>query len=163
MKFTLNLSLELQSDSPQLSAESRCLIALTKYCNLKPGEDFYTNVYYSKLQTNQPNLTDKNFHAIISEEYPGLAFTVHNSDERTRSSTDCVLDIDLPSLIRKTEDADCSISITGLASLCRDIVKLACRIKPDNTKLENLLVNLKINLVYLIEIKTKIFCKGLQK
>ncbi len=154
--FTLNLNIELRTvsdaeDSLYLSPESRCLLAFTKYCHLKPNQDFYINIYYSKLKLQSLSIvTNTEFNTELCERlnrnYTGFNFNVYNSDEIQISCN--ILDIDLPSLTRKTDDAECNLSITGLASLCRDIVKLACRLQTNNKKIENLLVLKRIKLLF---------------
>ena len=176
MSFTLNLNLKFKwnsnfSDSLTLSAESLSIVSLIKLCHLKSGNEFHAKCYYSKskiidqipvdyFKLNQRN----NLHQFISEslinKYKNFHFQknqlldptkfnlqICDSDEISTSSD--ILDIDLPSLIRKT-DAHCNISITGLASLYRDIIKIANHLKP-NLKLENLLVLYLKNFIFLLD------------
>ena len=166
MKFYLNLNLEIKYDpgsnsrensfnrSIQLSSESLLIASLIKYCDVFSIEDFHCVCYYSKsnllknLQVNNENpdeeiknqSLDKHLNKFY-EENEHFNFVKFNFCD-TDSLTARYFDTTLPSLRRKF-DEKCYITITGLASLFRDLVKTAIRIKP-GFQFESLLVVLSI-------------------
>ena len=146
-------------DSLNFSSQSRAIISLVEYCQLKSGEDFKTVCYYSKSEIlNKINASCAEFKQeftkflidTLSNKYNQVHFTELNEgfelnkfnirlcDLDLIDSTDLIFDTVLPSLSREISDTS-NITITGLASLYRDIIKTACLLKP-SLKLGDLLV-----------------------
>lgn len=148
-------------DSLRISSESISIISLIEYCQLKPGVHLKFNFYYStskfleKIRTTHAELP-QNLHDCIIDtldnEYPRLDLK-HSAQLKDDSKNELntsvidldnisienyIFDTDLPSLKRKMNE-NCDITITGLASLYRDLIKIKHRLNPE-LNYENLLV-----------------------
>lgn len=159
MEFVLNLNLEIDSDdfsldlvnnfkkSIHLSTESSAILCLIEYCQLVSTRDFKCFCYYSKTRlindfnyVINDHLNDYNLNEYLNTKYNHLNATITDLDDCDSLETfdQDVRDTNLPSLKRKVND-ECTITITGLTSLFRDIIKIGHRLRPD-LRLENLLV-----------------------
>jgi hypothetical protein len=126
MKFILNLKFV---DS-KLTCESKAILCLIDYCDLKLNDDFDLNLYASE---------DSDF--TIEDELSQFKF--HKPDQKLECKNfmdGYVNDTNLPSLVRRINEADdCFITITGLASVFRDIIKITNNLRP-SFQFKNLLV-----------------------
>lgn len=191
MEFVLNLNLEIESSddfsldlvnnfkkSINLSSESLAILCLIDYCQLVSTRDFKCFCYYSKKSlindfnnVINDHLNDYNLNEYLNAKYNHLNATITDLDDCDSLETfdKDVLDTNLPSLKRKVND-ECTITITGLTSLFRDIIKIGNRLRPD-LRLENLLVtyltflNIKIKAINFFNLRVgdKTVVKHVQK
>ena len=129
MRFCLNLKL---ADS-RLTCESKAILCLIDYCELKLNNEFDLNLYSNESAS-----------VAIDDELSQFRF--HRPDQKleckrfSEITDDYVTDTNLPSLVRRINEADdCFITITGLASVFRDIIKITNNLRP-SFQLQSLLV-----------------------
>ena len=146
MKFDLRLSIDLKPEflQVQLSPESLLIVSVIKYCGVFSRDEIRCVCFYSKkdlieksdLNPEPGNSLENCLRQLFDKSYNNITqlfdISFCDMDELNQDTT-------LPCLVRKFTD-NCSITITGLASLFRDLIKTASKIKP-GFELESLLVN----------------------
>lgn len=149
MEFVLNLNLEYNrtykdlnrnnlKDCITLTSESRALLCLTDYCQLVASKDFKCNCFYSKediitkLSLKQEFFQRIDFNDILVNKYKEINVEFHELSEYNEP---LLKDTNLPCLKRNVSK-ECSITITGLTSLFRDIIKIGHRLRPSLNLLE---------------------------
>ena len=142
MEFVLNLKIVntnidtnlFGKKELDLSCESQAIICLIDYCQLNSNKDFKCICFYNKNELNVDN--NNNLFDQLNNKYNQLNLNFCDLNESLNDPD--VLDTNLPSLKRNVGN-ECTITITGLTSLFRDIIKIANRLRP-NLKLDRLLV-----------------------
>lgn len=158
MEFSLylNLTIDKSIDTDKsleekinLSCESLAILSLVDYCQLVNNKDFECICFYSSTEllgiisneTDQCHLDTSELSRNLNERFnKNFNFEILDLDDKKNSQKfdSDVLDTNLPSLKRKASN-ECSIIITGLTSLFRDIIKIADRLRP-HLNLNSLLV-----------------------
>lgn len=142
MEFVLNLKIVNSNVDTNLfgkkelnfSCESQAIICLIDYCQLNSNQDFKCICFYNRNELNVDN--NSNLFDQLNNKYNQLNLNFCDLNEPLNDPD--VLDTNLPSLKRNVGN-ECTITISGLTSLFRDIIKIANRLRP-NLKLDRLLV-----------------------
>ena len=165
-ELNLNSSFSTKDDKEQIefSCESLAILSLIDYCDLKINRDFkcffnfYSTTFDEKTVIDILNLKFTNY-TFISDKFEykndqNLIF-VRQIDKNQNNANDT----NLPSLTRQLND-HLKITITGLASVFRNIVKESQKLLP-NSKINYLLVYLHIFNLLLFDDSKRLNKKGL--
>jgi hypothetical protein len=157
MNFILNVNLNVKNGKQhRLSDESLAVLALVNYCELIKNKDFECICYFDSNLISSDEDANKLIHELdnVYSNLNNRHFFVYYSDKNCDKAENRILlrplsdlndhyarDTNFPSLIRQT-NGKWHYVVTGLASVYRDIVKIAHMLSSD-LKLDALLVRLK--------------------
>jgi hypothetical protein len=156
MDLTLNLKVFLSENlNAELTSESNAILALVKYCDLKPNIDFECFCFYIENELNKVNKDIALVEHELNKSFPDFRFVTKNKTNSIQekdkngyifiesldkhSKDEYLHDTTLPSL-KNCISKDSYMIITGLSSVYRFVVKRTNKYKP-SLKLKNLLVN----------------------
>jgi hypothetical protein len=146
-ELNLNTSISLKNENDiDFTCESSAILSLIDYCNLKVNNDFKCFIYY-----DPETIDEKIIFEILNRKFENYKFLSDEFEHKTdqnlifvreiNSNRTNVNDTNLPSLIRRLNH-HLTLTITGLASVFRTIVKESQKLKSNsNSNINYLLVN----------------------